>query len=63
MNKKIKQATQDKVPFLLIAGGQEVESGTVTVRQAGVQEQETVAAKDFVERANALIASRALDRE
>jgi len=61
MNKKIKQATRDKVPFLLIAGGNEVDSGTVTVRQRGVEEQETVPVQDFVDRAKALVASRSLE--
>ena len=61
MNKKIKQARSDKVPFLLIAGGNEMDAGTVTVNQRGRQEQETVPFDDFLARVTRLNASRALD--
>ena len=63
MNKKIKQATKDKVPFLLIAGGNEVDDGTVTVRERGVEEQTTVAADEFIARAKRLVESRSLTSE
>ena len=59
MNKKIKQGQKDKVPFLLIAGGNEVEAGTVTVRQRDRAEQETVPFAAFLERAKELAATRA----
>ena len=61
MNKKIKTARKEKVPFLLIAGGNEVEQGTVTVSQRGVEEQETVPFEAFLERAERLRATRALE--
>ncbi len=60
MNKKIKQARNDKVPFLLIAGGNEVEAGTVTVRERGKEEQVTVPFEDFLARIRELERSRAL---
>jgi threonyl-tRNA synthetase len=61
MNKKIKQASHDKVPFLLIAGDREVEARTVTVRQRGKEEQATVPFAEFLERAKRLEATRAAE--
>ncbi len=61
MNQKIKNAERAKVPFMLIAGGNEVEARAVTVRQRGKQEQETVPFERFLERAKRLYASRALE--
>jgi threonyl-tRNA synthetase len=63
MNKKIKQARLDRVPFLLIAGGNEVAAGSVTVRQRGKEEQETVPLAAFAARAAALVSSRSLSLE
>ncbi|MEW6072145.1 MAG: threonine--tRNA ligase [Planctomycetota bacterium] len=61
MNKKIKQATKDKVPFLLIAGASEAAARTVTIRSRGVEEQETVPVAAFLARAVDLVARRALE--
>ena len=60
MNKKIKEATHDKVPFLLIAGDREVAERTVTVRQRDRLEQETIPFTSFVLRARELERRRAL---
>ncbi len=60
MNKKIKQARKDKVPFLLIAGDREAENGSVTVSQRGKEEQSTASLADFIERIKALRDSRSL---
>jgi threonyl-tRNA synthetase len=60
MNKKIKEAEKDKVPFLLIAGEREMEDGTVTVRTRGVEEQETVDVGALVSRLVQLRETRAL---
>ena len=60
MNKKIKQGTKEKIPFLLILGEKEAADGTVTVRQRGMDEQVTVKADDFLARAQDLIRTRAL---
>ena len=61
MNKKIKQARKDKVPYLLIAGEREVADGTVTVDTRGDKEQKTISADEFLKAAKARIESRALD--
>ena len=60
MNKKIKQARKEKVPFLLIAGDAEVADGSVTVSQRGVEEQTQVDFEAFLERARRLVATRSL---
>ena len=61
MNKKIKSAEHARVPFMLILGGKEVETRTVTVRERGKSEQETVPFERFLERARRLVATRALE--
>jgi threonyl-tRNA synthetase len=60
MNKKIKEATHEKVPFLLIAGEREVAERSVTIRQRDKEQQESVPFADFLERARALQRSRTL---
>ncbi len=61
MNKKIKEAAQDKVPFVLIAGDREVSERKVTVRQRDREQQETVPFEQFLERARRLRETRALE--
>ncbi len=63
LNKKIKEAQKTKVPFMLIAGGNEVAAGTVTVRTRGREDQETVPFEAFLARAERLVAARALALE
>ena len=60
MNKKIKQARREKVPFLLIAGDREVETKSVTVSQRGKEEQGSSSLTDFIERIKALRDTRSL---
>jgi threonyl-tRNA synthetase len=60
MNKKIKEATQARVPFLLIAGDREVAEGHVTVRQRDLERQESVAFESFRTRARGLAERRSL---
>ncbi|HED65379.1 MAG TPA: threonine--tRNA ligase [Planctomycetes bacterium] len=63
MNKRIRQAKKEKVPFLLVVGDREAEEGTVTVSERGKEEQVSVPFDAFVERVLALRASRGLDLE
>jgi threonyl-tRNA synthetase len=60
MNKKIKEATHEKVPYLLIAGDREVAERTVTVRQRDLQQQTTLPFERFREHARELQRQRAL---
>ena len=48
MNKKIKQAQRDQVPFMLIAGEREVADGTVAIRRRGTHEQDVVPFEEFM---------------
>jgi threonyl-tRNA synthetase len=61
MNKKIKQAQHDQVPFMLIAGEREAADGTVAVRRRGTREQDVMPFEDFLKLARELRASRSLD--
>jgi threonyl-tRNA synthetase len=61
MNKKIKEAQQHQVPFMLIAGEREAEDGTVAVRRRGTREQEVMPFEEFLELALRLQQTRSLD--
>jgi threonyl-tRNA synthetase len=50
MQKKIRENARQKVPYLLIVGDKEVESGTVNVRQRGKKEQEEMEIGEFTRR-------------
>ena len=61
MNRKIKQAQHDQVPFMLIAGDRERDEGTVAVRRRGTREQEVVPFEDFLALVRELRSTRSLD--
>lgn len=61
MNKKIKQAQHDQVPFMLIAGEREQEEGTVAVRRRGTREQVVMPFEDFLTQLRQLRASKSLE--
>ncbi|MBK7643661.1 MAG: threonine--tRNA ligase [Planctomycetes bacterium] len=61
MNKKIKEAQSQKVPFMLIAGEREAADGTVAVRRRDTREQEVVPFEQFLELIKRLRSTRALD--
>jgi threonyl-tRNA synthetase len=61
MNKKIKQAQREQVPFMLIAGEREAAEGTVAIRRRGTREQEVVPFEAFMEMARRLRAERSLE--
>ena len=63
MNKKIKDAQQHQVPFMLIAGDRERDEGTVAVRRRGTREQDVIAFDEFLDWVRALRASRAMELE
>ncbi|MCP3916322.1 MAG: threonine--tRNA ligase [bacterium] len=60
MNKKIKHAQKEQVPFMLIAGERERDEGTVAVRRRGTREQEVVKFDDFLARIRELRATKAI---
>jgi threonyl-tRNA synthetase len=63
MNKKIKVAQHEQIPFMLIAGEREVADRTVAIRRRGTREQEIVPFDDFLAMVRRLRAERSLDLE
>ncbi|HOX18110.1 MAG TPA: His/Gly/Thr/Pro-type tRNA ligase C-terminal domain-containing protein, partial [Spirochaetales bacterium] len=61
MNAKIRDAQNQKVPYVLVVGGREAEEGTVAVRVRGGEQLPPMKVEAFVERANAKLAEKALD--
>jgi threonyl-tRNA synthetase len=55
MNAKIREHAMQKVPFLLVVGDKEAESGNVNVRTRGQEKTETITAVEFVEKIGKLI--------
>jgi len=58
---KIARAHGEKLPFMLIVGPKEAESGTVSVRIRGIKENETTGIDDFLRIAKGKIAEKAVD--
>jgi threonyl-tRNA synthetase len=61
MNKKIKLAQHDQVPFMCIVGDREVADGTLALRRRGTRDQEIIALDTFLEGVTALRDSRSLE--
>jgi threonyl-tRNA synthetase len=49
LGKRIALATKQKIPYLLILGGKEMEEKTVTVRQRGNKKQQTISVDKFMQ--------------
>src|SRR5437899_8301442 len=58
MNAKIREHALQKVPFLLVVGDKEAESGKVNVRTRGKEKTEDMPAAGFVQKIKRLIADR-----
>lgn len=50
LNKRIRQAELEKIPYALVLGQREVEAKTVTVRKRHIKEQINLSADDFIEK-------------
>ncbi|MBN2376407.1 MAG: threonine--tRNA ligase [Sedimentisphaerales bacterium] len=61
INAKIKRAHEQKLPFMLVMGPAEQETGTVTVRIRGCKEQLKMKVDDFLAAAERLISLRSPD--
>ena len=57
-NKKIRNATKEKVPFILIAGGEDAESGSVSFRFRDGTQRNGVLVAEAVEYIAEAIASK-----
>jgi threonyl-tRNA synthetase len=62
-NKKIRTNTVRKIPIMLIVGGKEAESNSVTIRRYGIKEQESMAWDAFVSMLDSEISERRMLRE
>lgn len=60
-NKKIRNAVTSKIPNMLVIGGQEVESESVTWRRYAVKEQKTLGFQEFHGVLKRMIAERTMD--
>lgn len=61
MNAKIRDLTMQKVPYILVFGDKEQAAGAVSVRVRGKGDQGSVPLAEFLERAKALVASKAVE--
>jgi threonyl-tRNA synthetase len=58
---KIVKAHADKLPYMLVVGPKEAESGTVNVRIRGVKENETINIEEFLRNVKSKIADKKID--
>lgn len=61
MQYKVRRGTLEKVPWMLIVGPKEIESGTVSVRTRGGDDKRGVPLDEFVTTAREAVNTRALD--
>lgn len=60
-NKKIREAVVHKIPNMVIIGGKEAESGSITLRRYCTKEQLTMSRDAFIERMKCALAHRSMD--
>ncbi len=60
LGKRIREAELQKVPYILVVGDNEKEAGTVTVRECGTDQQETMRTDAFLQSVQKKIDSKAL---
>jgi threonyl-tRNA synthetase len=58
VGRKIRDAEMKKIPYMLVVGDREAESGSVAVRRHGEGDQGTVTVDEFAQRLSALTAAR-----
>jgi threonyl-tRNA synthetase len=58
MQKKIRDNSRQKIPYLLIVGDREAEEGSVNVRRRGEKQQQEMALGDFAEAVSREVRSR-----
>ena len=59
MNAKIRKAQQMKVPYQVIVGGKEVESGTVSVRYRGGRQANGLSIEAFIKEVQEIVEAKA----
>jgi threonyl-tRNA synthetase len=58
MGKRIREASKQKVPYILVVGDKEIEANTVSVRGRNDEDLGTISVKDFIEKVRAEITER-----
>ena len=61
MQYKVRRATLEKIPWMLVVGPRELDAGTVSVRTRGGNDRRGVALDDFIAEATDAVATRVLD--
>ncbi len=61
VGKKIRNATLQKIPYVIVVGEKEKASGMLPVRKRGSQETVEVTAKDFIQNTRSLIENRSME--
>ena len=61
MNAKIRDLTLEKLPYILVMGDKEAESGTVSLRVRGQGDKGKISLDEFIARARGLIESKSLE--
>jgi threonyl-tRNA synthetase len=61
MNYKVRRGTLDKVPWLLVVGQRELDSGTVSVRTRDGNDRRGVPLDEFIAEAHHAISTRAVE--
>jgi threonyl-tRNA synthetase len=56
INKKIREAEKQKIPYILIVGEKEAAAETVSVRERGTDDKGSATAKEFIKKLTALLA-------
>ena len=59
IGKKIREATLEKVPYMLVLGDRDMENGTVSVRTRSGEEKGAIALDDFIQQIGEEIRTRA----
>lgn len=60
LGNKIRQAQGQKIPYMLVVGDKEVESGSVAVRKRSGQKQEVMLVKEFVDGTQKIVKDRSM---
>jgi len=61
LNRKIREAQEERVPYMIIVGGDEAEAGTISVRDRKERERGDVAVGEFLDHLRSEVDDRRLD--
>ena len=61
LRKRVRESELEKIPYMAVLGGREVEEGNVNLRIHGVKEQKTMAVDEFIAYLGQKRDSKALD--